>query len=450
MRFDVPAPWEVIAYKTDPSDGRLVLADRGGETMRIFWKAPVSDPAPARRLAEAAARHAGGGATEAGIRSRVQALDGWQAYLEPAGDMQGLACRHEPGTGALLYVEFPRHAGTDADILRAVLGSFDANGGGERVWSAFGLEVTLPKDLAPVRVAPFPASQVIRFGNLRGESVTVHRYGMLPLILEGQDEAAYFARLAGPRRMLYRAGAFTQDGRRPGVLLTYTTRGRGGVEALLSRTWQGRVWIWRCDDLGRLYGVDQNAPEGHLLGDLPDRVTVVGAGLPALPDTEQRPTAEAPSDLAGPAAMLRRQLATVPVLNARAGVTRLSDGRVRLDVPPNERPWVRAARLILPLRRGRRVELDALSSSVLDLCDGKRSVGEIIAAHQRRWRLSFYEARGMILEFLRRLTARGIVALVVPQEAGALECAAGGLQGATQSGKERQNAKASDGFGFPV
>jgi hypothetical protein len=91
-------------------------------------------------------------------------------------------------------------------------------------------------------------------------------------------------------------------------------------------------------------------------------------------------------------------LATVPV------------ARPRWLVPPLS--WV------LPFSPHRRVQLDGPGSSVLDLCDGQRTVEQIIETFARDNRLTFREGQLAVTQFLRELVRRGMVVLVETPGAG--------------------------------
>lgn len=205
--FDIPPTWEVIRHRNDPDEGRLHLADRHGEQMQVHWKRTKEAPA---------------------IQAQpVVQLHGWQVHFgQPT-----YASRHEDGL--LLTLVFPTEPG------RAVMESYRPNTGH---WAAFGLDIQLPAEFRPTEIKALPAAQVIEFAKGRRDSVTLHRYGMLGLI---EDEpASFFARIK--RKPLQRVGTFRQAGKYPGEELTY----RGG-----------RVWVWRCEDLQRLYCLDQTGDE---------------------------------------------------------------------------------------------------------------------------------------------------------------------------------------------
>ena len=38
LQLDLPGHWEVVAYRKDPRNGEIALADRAGEALRAFWR----------------------------------------------------------------------------------------------------------------------------------------------------------------------------------------------------------------------------------------------------------------------------------------------------------------------------------------------------------------------------------------------------------------------------
>jgi hypothetical protein len=107
----------------------------------------------------------------------------------------------------------------------------------------------------------------------------------------------------------------------------------------------------------------------------------------------------------------RPLLAAVPVPNAAATV-REAGGGLRVTVPrANDRlaraPWS----WFLPRRREWTAELDALGAGVWRLCDGRRTVEEIVDATAAAHRLTFHEARTAVTDYLARLIRRGILAI---------------------------------------
>lgn len=105
-------------------------------------------------------------------------------------------------------------------------------------------------------------------------------------------------------------------------------------------------------------------------------------------------------------------LSAVPQPNSAMKTERTAEGLL-VSVPMRRPGWlVPPLSWILPFSSVRRVQLDSAGSAVLDLCDGRRTVEQIIEAFAREHKLSFREAQLAVTEFLRQLVKRGIVAIV--------------------------------------
>jgi hypothetical protein len=108
-----------------------------------------------------------------------------------------------------------------------------------------------------------------------------------------------------------------------------------------------------------------------------------------------------------------RVLDTRPTRNVAVRVEKAGAGVV-LFVPVARPTWLRALSLALPLRREKGFALDQLGQEVWLACDGSRSFEVIVDEFAARHQLRFHEARAMVAQFLKTLTERKLVALVVP------------------------------------
>ncbi|HEV8244344.1 MAG TPA: PqqD family protein [Polyangiaceae bacterium] len=107
-------------------------------------------------------------------------------------------------------------------------------------------------------------------------------------------------------------------------------------------------------------------------------------------------------------------LAAIPTANRAVRVEQRAHGAV-LFVPLRQRAWTKLARLILPLRPERGYALDRLGEEVWSACDGKRTLEAVVDEFARRHELSFHEARLCVMQFVRMLSERNLLALVVPK-----------------------------------
>lgn len=429
--FEVPDTWEVFRYRNHYPEGGLGLMDRFGETMQIFWRLTRAKPPARDRLVDQVVALGGHHLEAEDVRKLITRRHGWEVFLPDDPAVPALAARCEPhgpapghpadaaairrryGEYVMLFAVFPPRAiKRDRAVVPDVLKSYRPNYAEERVWAAFGLNITLPQHIVLDRLEPLPTSQVFRFENRAGESVTLQRLALYPEVLGSDTPAVLAARLKGRRYRLFDDGEFVKDGRWSGRRMRYTTRGRGGIGSMTASVWQGRMWAWGCDDLHRFYCLDNHAREKNLIPDLPERVVCWGApeeppwgGMPPANRQERRSATE----------VLDQQLRSVPVVNPVVRSAPAPEGRVRLAAPVARKWWVSAASGALRLPERKVLELDPIGAEVFDLLDGRRTIEEIIDAHRQRWALTFLEARGMILEYLRRLMRRRLVLIRTPE-----------------------------------
>ena len=110
------------------------------------------------------------------------------------------------------------------------------------------------------------------------------------------------------------------------------------------------------------------------------------------------------------------QLRSVPVANQAVAIKATSEDKLQLSVPFNRTHWSKAVRHLLPLSEETNIELDRLGAEIFALCDGEHTVEELIDCHKDRWKLSFFESRAMILQFLQHLMRHNFIALETPAE----------------------------------
>jgi hypothetical protein len=89
-------------------------------------------------------------------------------------------------------------------------------------------------------------------------------------------------------------------------------------------------------------------------------------------------------------------------------------GGALVTVPLRRAWWARAPLTwVFPISRERRIQLDSVGSAVLGLCDGRRTVEDVIDSVMQQHHLTFQEARVAVMQFIRLLTERGVVALKI-------------------------------------
>ena len=106
-------------------------------------------------------------------------------------------------------------------------------------------------------------------------------------------------------------------------------------------------------------------------------------------------------------------LRAVPHVNEALTLTPRPDGAVVAAVPMKRPKYlVPPISWVLPFSPVRKVELDRLGASVLEMCDGRRTIEKIVEEFAAGHKLTFREAQLSVTQFLRQLTQRGLVVIV--------------------------------------
>lgn len=120
----------------------------------------------------------------------------------------------------------------------------------------------------------------------------------------------------------------------------------------------------------------------------------------------------APMDARGP---WHAMLAALPMRNVAARIETERGDTLVLCVP-RKRPWfVRWPPMswIIPCGMERRLTLDSLGAQIWRMCDGRRTVGQVVDAFGDVHRLTFHEARAAVTGYLKLLLERGALAMDV-------------------------------------
>jgi len=109
-------------------------------------------------------------------------------------------------------------------------------------------------------------------------------------------------------------------------------------------------------------------------------------------------------------------LAFKPVKSQQISETRLETGEVVIEYPLTARPLIAAVAKRLGksealLVQTKKLQLDALGTSVWDLVDGRRSVFRMIQIFAETHRLENREAEVSVTRFIRELGKRGLLGL---------------------------------------
>lgn len=115
------------------------------------------------------------------------------------------------------------------------------------------------------------------------------------------------------------------------------------------------------------------------------------------------------------AALLDIQMRSTPIRNDAAQITASTPEKTHISIPLRHRPLARLLKHVLPLSSAKNLELDALGMELYALCDGQHTVEQMVDLHCEKWNLSFFEARAMVLSYLRQLLQRNLILVLRPQ-----------------------------------
>lgn len=106
-------------------------------------------------------------------------------------------------------------------------------------------------------------------------------------------------------------------------------------------------------------------------------------------------------------------LAAIPRQNQAATVVRQPDGSARVTVPLIRPRWLipPLSWVVKPASQRRFLMNPPAAVMIWEHCDGQRNVESIIEVFARRYRLTFHEARVAVMEYIRTLVQRGILAI---------------------------------------
>ena len=109
-------------------------------------------------------------------------------------------------------------------------------------------------------------------------------------------------------------------------------------------------------------------------------------------------------------------LTGVPMANEAMETSPAGDGLL-VSIPIERPRWLAPPiSWVVPFSKLRRVQLDAIGRAVLEACDGKRTVEEVIERFAAVHKLSFRESQLAVTRFLQELVTRGLIVIVGTNE----------------------------------
>ena len=115
----------------------------------------------------------------------------------------------------------------------------------------------------------------------------------------------------------------------------------------------------------------------------------------------------------GPQLTRQQSLNAIPVRNRIIEVRRESGGTAVLVLKRSKSRRVRLIAKLFYVPEERKIALDELGTYVWDLCDGQTPVKKIISLFASKHKLGRKEAEVSVVEYMKQLTKKGLLGLLV-------------------------------------
>jgi len=114
----------------------------------------------------------------------------------------------------------------------------------------------------------------------------------------------------------------------------------------------------------------------------------------------------------------QQSLGALPVRNPVVTARKLDNGDAELTIPRREDWKGKLLSWVFYIPKERRIILEGIGAEVWEMCDGEHSVTQMIALLVKKYKLSPREAEASLVEYLRRLGKRKLIAFALPKTEG--------------------------------
>ena len=399
-----PADWELTSATVARGPCRLVFADRRCERMTVRWQTMKYVPNLARALEQ---REKADGKT----RELRDLPPGWRGVLATGENGATVhAGRFFDGVRVLLEVILAWRDAWEPETANRIfsLADVDAGKGATMAWEAMGIRADIPRGYRMVRFCSEVGlvEWTFRAEGDKGGDLSLARLGVPNYWLKA-PLAKWMESQLEKGRMVSDTRAIVRNGH-PGAEVVSRAAVKGW-ERLTGRQNVQCDAAWLCPVENRVYHLRYGEVRAGGRPVPPAALHVECCQEPfSQSATMHTPCAVSEAIPPGSADIL----AAVPKVNLAARIARGNNGEVLATVPLRRpRFLVPPLSWILPYSDSRRVRLDTLGAAILDLCDGKRSLEGIMERFAAENKLTFREAQVPVVQFIRMLTERGVVAV---------------------------------------
>lgn len=115
---------------------------------------------------------------------------------------------------------------------------------------------------------------------------------------------------------------------------------------------------------------------------------------------------------------LSQQLSSVPVRNESVSIAKDEDGDLVVEVKLLYTGLLRVASILLKMRKTKRFVLEGLGLQIYESIDGEKSFEDLIDGFAAEHKLTFFEARALLMQYMQILMKNGLVAIGVRRRDG--------------------------------
>lgn len=118
---------------------------------------------------------------------------------------------------------------------------------------------------------------------------------------------------------------------------------------------------------------------------------------------------------------IRSQLNAIPVKNTKVRVEEEQADVMVLSIEKKYRNIMWLMAKMFNLRSRHAYKIEGIGKDLYELLDGETNIGDLVGILRERYELSFFESRGLVMEYLRMLTGKGLIVIAAPKEEAAGE-----------------------------
>ncbi len=263
--FTLPPDWEVGGYElNDPLHSGILSFTEIGTAMGQFSWRKVKDIPDIPRIIEEIHRRWLVSDVTPNIRFTRYGKDGKVVLAHTKMNERFYAAVFNRKMMFLCEWIFPKYSKENAERVVPMLESFSENDPdkdtGRTNFSLFGLEVSIPAGYHFLELTPYPAAVTMDFENIKHYKISVHRFGMADVYMQGADTANFYHRCLYARKYAIKdVKTIPPVNGCEAAEILYQARGKFGFDFLLGPWWCGFGSAFLKSSENRVYAFEHLA-----------------------------------------------------------------------------------------------------------------------------------------------------------------------------------------------